>query len=64
MGNQKVVTGRAKGVDVNGAFQAALDKVPMGNVPDALQTIRIGSIEVVRGGIAGVLETVVNVTLV
>jgi hypothetical protein len=64
MSNQAVVTGSANGVNVNGAIQAALDKVPEGNVPDASQTVRIGPIEIVREGFSGALKTVVNVTVV
>lgn len=53
----KSVTGKANGINVNAAIEAALVLLPKSNIPDALQTIHVESITVTRGGIAGVTET-------
>lgn len=53
-------TGRANGVDVNAALQAALAQAPE-SVDKPLQTFKISATEVVRGGFTGGVETVVTI---
>lgn len=55
-----VVTGKANGVDINAALEAALAQAA-GSVADEVQTFKVSSIEVVRGGFTGGTESVVTI---
>ena len=55
-----MITGTNQGISIEGAIQDALTKVKPANVADALIMLKVTEIKVNTGGIAGILETVVN----
>ncbi len=60
MSNKQTVSGKSKGISIEGAIKEALKKVTTPNMADPLITLKITEIQVRKGGIAGVEETEVK----
>jgi len=57
---KQVLSGKCKGISVEGAIKELLSQVKTPNMADALITLKITEIQIRKGGIAGIEETEVK----
>lgn len=60
MSDKKTVTGKFKGISIEGAIKNALKEVKTPNMADPLITLKVTEIQIRTGGIAGIEETEVK----